>query len=322
MKDLSLLQSTILVMGTGNDIDWDKLKDNYDLATLNTLKYKDRQASESLKDDTMVTEMEKNDSSLHNGRRRLGLLSNIYSKFPSNPIFRAGHHMEDDMTENHNHQRKKRTRIRSYRSDYYFSKSKKNSKKKYYDDDYYYDEEEDHSHLHSHGESGLRHSHDHSSHNGPSDRSSQQEECNGGDGEVVVRGGYFYGEGNCPDEGKRGVPCAPKNLGAMCNKFDDASSFRSCFEACKPSFCCIHDAVGNDIAVPCKDDENCPQYAYCYIVWWKLHDTIGPALYLQMEQSDDFFDIEAEEVAGEKSDSPFFQVKQSTEANSFSLFSF
>jgi len=26
-------------------------------------------------------------------------------------------------------------------------------------------------------------------------------------------------------------------------------------------------------------------------VWWKLHDTIGPAIYLQLEQDDDFFDI-------------------------------
>jgi len=59
---------------------------------------------------------------------------------------------------------------------------------------------------------------------------------------------------------------------------------------CKPSFCCIYDAKENYLAQPCSTDENCAQYAYCYIIWFKLHDTIGPAIHLRMQyQNDDAF---------------------------------
>ena len=50
-------------------------------------------------------------------------------------------------------------------------------------------------------------------------------------------------KGNCPDAGNVAVipiPCAPDNLKQICNKYDPAGSFRACFEACRPSFCCIH----------------------------------------------------------------------------------
>jgi hypothetical protein len=47
----------------------------------------------------------------------------------------------------------------------------------------------------------------------------------------------------------------------------------------------------NSIAPNCNTDSNCAQYASCYIVWWKLHDTIGPATQLIIEQNDDFFDV-------------------------------
>ena len=95
------------------------------------------------------------------------------------------------------------------------------------------------------------------------------------------------------------MPCAENlSLRKICDKYDEQESFRACWEACKPSFCCIHDALPelNKVAPNCNADENCAQYAYCYIVWWKFHDTIGPAIYLQLEQSDDFFDVKTTEV--------------------------
>ena len=105
---------------------------------------------------------------------------------------------------------------------------------------------------------------------------------------------YRYSRGNCPGPGSSGVPCAEnENLYEKCNKYSLNSSFRACYESCKPSFCCIHDAdrTLNYYSPNCNTDENCAQYAYCYIVWWKLHDTIGPAPYIHPGQDDDFFDM-------------------------------
>ena len=54
---------------------------------------------------------------------------------------------------------------------------------------------------------------------------------------------YTPSKGNCPGVGNIAVnpiPCAPDNLNDICNKYNDAGSFKLCFEACKPSFCCIH----------------------------------------------------------------------------------
>ena len=124
---------------------------------------------------------------------------------------------------------------------------------------------------------------------------------------------YKYDSGNCPQAGSLGVPCAQDlNLRRVCDKYDEMGSFRTCWESCKPSFCCIHDAnpITNPTAGTCNTDENCAQYAYCYIVWWKFHDTIGPAIYLRMEQNDDFFDVPSSEVkdeaAWEGPEKPFF----------------
>ena len=102
---------------------------------------------------------------------------------------------------------------------------------------------------------------------------------------------YRYAAGtNCRDT--TGVPCAPDNLRELCDKQD--GSFSECFEACIPSFCCIHDAPRdtNTEAPNCNTDPRCAEYAYCYIVWWKLHDTIGPATKLRIKQEDDFFDAD------------------------------
>ena len=54
---------------------------------------------------------------------------------------------------------------------------------------------------------------------------------------------YSPSKGNCPGPGDVAlipIPCAPDNLSKICNKYDDTGSFRACFEACKPSFCCVH----------------------------------------------------------------------------------
>lgn len=127
------------------------------------------------------------------------------------------------------------------------------------------------------------------------------------DGDVFDR--YEYSKGACPKKGSLGVPCAPDNLAEVCNKYDrDNGSFRACFDACAPGFCCIHDADRelNFLAPNCNTDENCAAYNYCYIAWWKLHDTIGPALFLQLEQDDTFYDIEADEIASDVTGDPLF----------------
>ncbi|KAL7554017.1 hypothetical protein ACHAWF_017379 [Thalassiosira exigua] len=131
---------------------------------------------------------------------------------------------------------------------------------------------------------------------------------NGIDGDVFD--GYTYSLGACPDDGSLGVPCAPDDLPRLCNKYDrDEGSFRACMDACAPAFCCIHDAPPdlNTFAPNCHQDENCPQYNYCYIAWWKLHDTVGPALFLRVEQDDEFYDITAEEIASDVTGDPLFE---------------
>ena len=67
--------------------------------------------------------------------------------------------------------------------------------------------------------------------------------------------------------------------------------------SCKLLIGCIHDADPqlNYLAPSCNTDANCPAYAYCYIVWWKLHDTVGPGLFLRVEQDDEFFDVASAE---------------------------
>ena len=152
---------------------------------------------------------------------------------------------------------------------------------------------------------------------------------------------YNYTRGNCPDAGSspRAVPCAPDNLSQICSKYSGQGSFSACFDACRPSFCCVHGkmrlvGVGgrvsnvaiykkthtpllfflvdappatNTIAPNCNTDVNCAQYAYCYIVWWKLHDTIGPATELRLEQTDDFYDVNASFVQGDVTNIAFYR---------------
>eukprot|EP00571_Detonula_confervacea_P009877 CAMPEP_0172302018 /NCGR_PEP_ID=MMETSP1058-20130122/3786_1 /TAXON_ID=83371 /ORGANISM="Detonula confervacea, Strain CCMP 353" /LENGTH=385 /DNA_ID=CAMNT_0013012345 /DNA_START=66 /DNA_END=1220 /DNA_ORIENTATION=+ len=133
------------------------------------------------------------------------------------------------------------------------------------------------------------------------------QETNNIDGDVFD--GYEYSKGACPNVGSLGVPCAPDNIASLCNKYDRTNgSFRACIDACKPAFCCIHDAPRqlNTFAPNCNTDENCDQYNYCYIAWWKLHDTVGPALFLRVEQDDEFYDIDAEEIEQDNAGDTFF----------------
>ena len=89
----------------------------------------------------------------------------------------------------------------------------------------------------------------------------------------------------------RKVPCPPPDLGQACDKYN-GGDFKKCYQYCKPSFCCIHDSLSTSFSPSCKvnREPNCPSYWICYIVWWKLHDTVGPATYLRLEQDEPFYD--------------------------------
>ena len=65
---------------------------------------------------------------------------------------------------------------------------------------------------------------------------------NNGGKEFITIPKYEYNKGNCPDAGDSiaKVPCAPDNLDQLCDKYQEGSSFTKCWEACIPSFCCIH----------------------------------------------------------------------------------
>lgn len=87
------------------------------------------------------------------------------------------------------------------------------------------------------------------------------------------------------------LPCPPSNLKRICDKDNADGNFFDCYESCKVSFCCIHDSLSKEYSPSCsKEYDNCPLYYPCYIIWWKLHDTIGPATYLRLEQNEPFYD--------------------------------
>ena len=72
-------------------------------------------------------------------------------------------------------------------------------------------------------------------------------------------------------------------------------------------FLCTYLHEHKQLAPNCNTDENCSQYNWCYIAWWKLRDTIGPALLLRPEQNDDFFDIPNEDISEDVTNDPFWQ---------------
>ena len=127
---------------------------------------------------------------------------------------------------------------------------------------------------------------------------------------TLEQGIYRYDNGDCPADGPLGVPCAEgTNIRKICNRYHELGSFAECWKICEPAFCCIHDAdpQQNFIAPSCSKDSNCAQYAYCYIVWFKFHDTFGPATYLNVEQKgSDFFDVPNSEVRSDRPQNGFF----------------
>ncbi|GFH44999.1 hypothetical protein CTEN210_01473 [Chaetoceros tenuissimus] len=71
------------------------------------------------------------------------------------------------------------------------------------------------------------------------------------------------------------LPCPSETIHQKCDKYNNGV-FSECLNLCRPSFCCTHDAANNPQAPTCKDEPNCRNYIPCYIVWWKLEDTVGP----------------------------------------------
>lgn len=94
---------------------------------------------------------------------------------------------------------------------------------------------------------------------------------------------------NCTDPSSE-PPCPPENLPKICDKYN-GGKFEDCFQLCKLSFCCTHDSKSQLLAPSCADALNCRNWIPCYIAWWKISDTVGPAPYLRVPQEDDFFDV-------------------------------
>lgn len=86
------------------------------------------------------------------------------------------------------------------------------------------------------------------------------------------------------------LPCPGPDLKQTCDKYNKDATFKECHQRCKKAFCCAHDSLSKTFSPSCsKTEKNCPLYHPCYIVWWKLADTIGPAPYLRVEQDEPFY---------------------------------
>ncbi len=92
-------------------------------------------------------------------------------------------------------------------------------------------------------------------------------------------------EADSPDIG-----CPDSDIGAKCDKYNPAASFSSCMATCIDAFCCIHDSQSKR-ATSCSNEKNCVFFDPCYIVWFTLHDTIGPAPYIRLDKTEPFFDV-------------------------------
>ena len=128
----------------------------------------------------------------------------------------------------------------------------------------------------------------------------------------------------CPDcDPDTPLPCPRSDMKKVCDKHNDelyppgsdrageqVSNFIDCYDMCKPSFCCIHDSDSQVYSPSCAQEyKNCPLYYPCYIIWWKLSDTIGPATYMRVEQDEPFFEDLNVDVLEQDSaqDQPFLQ---------------
>jgi len=108
----------------------------------------------------------------------------------------------------------------------------------------------------------------------------------------------------CPDPFSNILGCPPEELPQLCDKYNKGN-FLSCYQLCKESFCCIHDSFSNK-ASSCAPNDNCELWSPCYIIWWRLQNTIGPLNRLNVEQTDDFFNVDYEYLEEDQKNDPTF----------------
>jgi len=125
---------------------------------------------------------------------------------------------------------------------------------------------------------------------------------------------------NCTNPTSESLPCPDESLPQICDKYNNGN-LEECFELCKKSvssriysflsiysfsfllnntkmpflsrsqFCCTHDSDASTKGKSCADEDNCKNYIPCYIVWWKLSDTVGPATFFRLPGSRNFLDF-------------------------------
>ena len=76
--------------------------------------------------------------------------------------------------------------------------------------------------------------------------------------------------------------------------------------------CCTHASTRKNAQTCAETAVNCEFWIPCYIVWWKLSDTVGPATFLRMIQEDDFFNIDIQYIRDEYNEvdgvnTPFYE---------------
>jgi len=99
---------------------------------------------------------------------------------------------------------------------------------------------------------------------------------------------------NCTDPNAE-LECPPADLPQACDRYN-GGTMEECYQRCKVSFCCIHDSKSVDLAPSCSKELNCKNWHPCYIVWWKLHDTIGPESFVRLAQNESFYNIDFQYV--------------------------
>jgi len=82
--------------------------------------------------------------------------------------------------------------------------------------------------------------------------------------------------------------------------------------ACSNQLCCTY-ASQSTSSLSCDVTEpNCRNYIPCYIVWWKLSDTVGPATFLRLPNSKNhlnFFNFDTDFIFSEinvEENAPFY----------------
>mmetsp|Transcript_36960 Transcript_36960/g.42159 ORF Transcript_36960/g.42159 Transcript_36960/m.42159 type:complete len:631 (-) Transcript_36960:464-2356(-) len=113
----------------------------------------------------------------------------------------------------------------------------------------------------------------------------------------------------CFNDKSPGIGCPRPDLREVCDKYNQDASFEECFNECIDAFCCIHDSASTR-AQSCSKEENCVFFDPCYIIWFKLHDTIGPAPFLRLEQNERFYEnVETEAFKEVLSRRPDFKTQ-------------